>query len=135
MRPSWTSIPASRRLTNRKRSVACRPSRSPSPSGGGGSKWATRSPNDRRLKPSTAPCGIHDSEVTEDSIRMAACQAGSPVSQRKDPEDAGAGIRGGLDLQRSTDGAQAVAHVDESSAGGLSGRVEAGAIVRHRETQ
>jgi hypothetical protein len=24
------------------------------------------------LKPSTAPCGIHDNEVTEDSIRMAA---------------------------------------------------------------
>ncbi len=76
MRPSWTSIQASRRLANRKRSCAWSSSRSPSTSGGGGSKWATPSPNDRRLKPSTAPWGIHDSEVTEDSMRM----AGLPVS-------------------------------------------------------
>jgi hypothetical protein len=72
MRPSWTSIQPSSRLTMRKRSAASSASRLPSTSGGGGSKWATPSPNDRRLKPSTAPWGIHDSEVTEDSRRMAA---------------------------------------------------------------
>jgi alkanesulfonate monooxygenase SsuD/methylene tetrahydromethanopterin reductase-like flavin-dependent oxidoreductase (luciferase family) len=69
MRPSWTSIQAASRLANRNRSPAASSSRSPSTSGGGGSKWATRSPNERRLKPSTAPSGIHDSEVTEDTMR------------------------------------------------------------------
>src|SRR5215218_948125 len=116
MRPSWTSIQASRRLANRKRSCACNSSKSPSTSGGGGSKWATRSPNDRRLNPSTAPCGIHDSEVTEDSIRMPALLSSPTIRPSADanrPKQVHNPIgQPGLPHSRLVDGKELPAAVD-----------------------
>src|SRR5690348_6826957 len=84
MRPSLTSIQAASRLANRNLSPANRASRSRRTSGGGSSNRLAPMAKPVLNTPETDSDGIHDTLVTDDSIRMEAPFSGGPVQDRRD---------------------------------------------------